>query len=326
MSTSLSLVRDFVDFDRCNFTNALNIYTSYLAPCLLGLLGDGERVMRLHIVRNGVQILTHVRHVPRIVLKDQAFLADVHGDKPTGTLFRVGAQILGERSQRDTIVAVSALREASGARNHIVGVIAHVVGQAVIVAVDHDTLILFNDLHEGPDTGVVGRGRQVRVMPDSELPGGFGLGKRLLEEVDLDLFVLVAVGSVLILVYRGAFLVAIDEAVGVQHNERSGPVFADDVIRVIWQLRLTRRSKIPATVEERCNCGLEFHPSIPFDDIVIAQALVPGQVLEDSFAVHVLPGFLEPDDAIRVQGHPTVVDVVPNSDLEPSSARSKEKR
>lgn len=68
--------------------------------------------------------------------------------------------------------------------------------------------------------------------------------------------------------------------------------------------------KIPAIVIDRRHFCLEVYTTLALNDVVIAKALVPRDLIEDALAVHVDPSLLEAEDSASGEVYATVVEVV----------------
>lgn len=188
------------------------------------LLRNLEGVGWDHVVGNRVQISAIVLHVADPVVEVEEAGADIHGDEPASSGRGVGGQEFGVRAKFHSIVAVASGGQASCTTEHVVGVVVVVVCKAVVVAVEDNALVLLDNLNQRGKVGLVGGGGHVGVVQLEELPVGGGVGKRLLQEVDLNLGVVVAFVKVGGVVDRGGFLVRRKEAVGVDDHEGGLPV------------------------------------------------------------------------------------------------------
>lgn len=177
------------------------------------MLGDIEAVRRHHIVSNRVLIRTLELHITSVVLKVQRVIANIKSDKAISSLLSISTQPLGERTQRNTVVAITSLGIARATGENKVGSVELVVRHAVVVAVDHDTVVLADNVHQGGELGVVGGRADEPVVDLEDLPGRGGLGEGLAQELYLLIGILVTFDDVVSVVYRGAVLVLVDEAV-----------------------------------------------------------------------------------------------------------------
>lgn len=271
------------------------------------MLGDGEVVLGLHVVRDGVVVSTIHRHVAEPVLEVQGRGADVQGDETVGSLLLVGTKELDVGAQRNTVVAVTGLGVTSATGQDEVSVLVLVVGQAVVVAVDDNTVVLLDDVHQGSQLGVVGRGGNVTVVELEDLPGGGGLRESLLQERDLLAGFLVAVDEVVGIVDRGVGLVFVDEAVRFHHDEGRAPVRAGQVVGVVGHVA---GAEVPAVIDHGSNLRLEVDTGLTRDNIVVAKGHVPGLVVEGRTSVQVGPALVEAADTLGSEVNTAVVEVV----------------
>ena len=189
------------------------------------------------------------------------------------------------------------------------------MGHAVIVAIDHDAVVLADNVDEGSQFGVIGTRRDETVVNLQDLPGRVRLGKGFAKEVNLGLCVLVTLDHIVGVVDRGRLLVFVDEAVGVDHGKGSGPVGALEIVCVEGLVLVT---KVPPVINQGSQAGLEIHTGLASHHVVVANGLVPGFAIEGLANVHVGPSLVEAIDPLRVEGHSTVIEVV--SDGHESSA------
>ena len=152
-------------------------------------------------------------------------------EKLTGQ--RVGREVQRKRALGGAVVAVARLRVASRAAEDEVGVVVEEVAEAVVVAVHYDAVVARDHLDERGKVGLVVARRDVGVVQLQELPGRVGGGEGRGQEVGLDFCVGVAGGGVGVAVDGGIRLVAVEEAVGVDHDEGRSPVGADQVVGVV---------------------------------------------------------------------------------------------
>jgi hypothetical protein len=73
--------------------------------------------------------------------------------------------------------------------------------------------------------------------------------------------------------------------------------------------------KIPAIVVEGCNLGLKVYTTLTLDNVMIAETLIPRDVVKDALAVHIDPRFLEAENSACSEVDATVVEIVANGDL-----------
>lgn len=278
-----------------------------LGLSLGSVLGDGKVVRRNHVVSDRVVIRTLERHVTSIVLKLQSIIANVQGDEAIGSLLGISTEPLGERAQGNAVVAVASLGVARATGENEVGAVELVVGHAVVVAVDHDAVVLADNVHQGRKLGVVGRRGDEPVVDLQDLPGGVGLSESLADELDLRLRGLVAFDDVVGVVHRGAFLVIVDEAVRVDDGKGRRPVGALQVVGVVGQVVL---AKVPAVLHQGRDAGLEVDACFAGDDVVVTQGLVPGLAVEGLADVHVGPALIEALDTLGGEVDTAVVEVV----------------
>lgn len=275
------------------------------------MLGDSEFVRRLHVVLDRVKITAKHTHVASVVLEVEGIGTDVQGNKTVGGLQLVGTEPLGVGAKLHPVVAVDSLGIACTTGKDEVDVLVVVVGHAVVVAVDDDTAVLPDDIHQRGQLCVVARGRDVAVVDLQKLPFGAGLGERLLQEVDLLLCGLVAGLQVRGLVDRGRFLVGVDEAVRLHDDKGSGPVGANQVVGVVGQVLM---AEVPAVIHEGSNAGLEVDGLLTLDHVVVAQALVPGLAIKGGAIIHARPRLVEAQDALGLEVDTAVVEIVADRD------------
>ena len=239
-----------------------------------------EGIDRLHVVLDRVVIGTHVGHVTSIVLNVDVLLADIHGDEPASSGRGVGGQEFGVRAKFHSIVAVASGGQASCTTEHVVGVVVVVVCKAVVVAVENNALVLLDNLNQRGKVGLVGGGGHVGVVQLEELPVGGGVGKRLLQEVDLNLGVVVAFVKVGGVVDRGGFLVRRKEAVGVNDDEGGLPVCPSS------RKCSKGAPQYPKYHLSSINGATLVWKSTPAwpDNVVVTDALVPTGIVEDALA------------------------------------------
>lgn len=231
------------------------------------MLGNIEAVRRLHIVRNGIVISTLQLHITSIVLKVQRIVADIQSDKTVSSLLLISTEPLGERTHGNTVVAVTSLGVTGTTGENEGGSVELVVGHAVVVAVNHDGVVLADNVHQGCELGVVGGRGDETVVDLQDLPGCGGLGKGLAEEVDLSLRLLVAFDDVVGVVDRGALLVLVDEAVRVDDGKGRRPVGPLQVVGVVGQVVV---AKVPPVFHEGRDARLEVDSGFAGDDVVVA--------------------------------------------------------
>ena len=274
-------------------------------PCNL------ETVQWLQIILHWEEITALKLHVANIVVKVEILLGDIQRHKAISRRLLIRTQELHVRPQRDPVVAVACLGEAGRAGKHKMCVLVVVVRGAVIVTVEDNAVVPLHNVDQGLQLGVVGAGRHIGVMLDEKLPVGVGLGKGLLEKVDLRLLRLVAVDHVVVVVDGRVLLVLFDEAVRVEVHKRGRPVLADKVVLVVRQLL---GAKVPAVVVQRRDAHLELDAGVARHDVVVAEGLVPREELEDALLVHVHPGGLEAVDARGGHVDAAIVEVVAHGD------------
>ena len=231
------------------------------------VFGDGEAVGGRQVILDTVVVGTFQQHVTSVVLEIQGVVADVKGDKTVGGLLGVGAEPFGVTAEGNTVIAVAGLGISSATSENEVHTPVVVVGHAVIVAVDDDTVILTRDVNQGSKLGVVACGGDVAVVDLKDLPVGIRLGEGLTQEFHLLLGVLVAGNSVVGVIDGGGVLVVVDEAVGVHHDEGCGPVGASQVVGVVGQVVVT---EVPSVFHQRSNARLEVNAGLANDDVVVA--------------------------------------------------------
>jgi hypothetical protein len=79
--------------------------------------------------------------------------------------------------------------------------------------------------------------------------------------------------------------------------------------------RQIQAHKIPAIVVEGCNLGLKVYTTLTLDNVMIAETLIPRDVVKDALAVHIDPCFLEAENSACSEVDATVVEIVANGDL-----------
>lgn len=188
------------------------------------MLGNVKAIRRLRVIRNGVVIRTLELHIASIILKVQRLLANIQRDKPISRLLRISTKPLGERTQRHAVVTIASLGITRTAGENKVGSVELVVRHAVVVSVDHDGVVLPDNVHQRRQLGVVGRRGDEPVVDLEDLPGRVGVGEGFAQEVHLRLRVLVALDHVVGVVHRGRVLVLVDEAVRVDDCNSRLPV------------------------------------------------------------------------------------------------------
>lgn len=271
------------------------------------VLGNVKAIRRLRVISNGVVIRTLELHIPRIVLKVQGLLADIQGHKPISRLLRISTKPLGERTHGHAEVTIAGLGIARTTGENKVSPVELVVRHAVVVSVDHDGVVLTDNVHQRGQLGVVGRRGDEAVVDLEDLPGRVRLGEGLAQELHLLLRGLVALDHVVGVVHRGWVLVLVDEAVGVDDRKGRLPVGALQVVRVVRQVVV---AEVPTVFHQGRNAGLEVHAGFAGDDVVVAQRLVPGLAVEGFARVHVRPAFVEALDALGGEVDAAVVEVV----------------
>jgi hypothetical protein len=95
--------------------------------------------------------------------------------------------------------------------------------------------------------------------------------------------------------------------------------------RLLLFSRQIQAHKIPAIVVEGCNLGLKVYTTLTLDNVMIAETLIPRDVVKDALAVHIDPCFLETENSACSEVDATVVEIVANGDLlECQAQRSSE--
>lgn len=87
----------------------------------------------------------------------------------------------------------------------------------------------------------------------------------------------------------GHFWIAVKKTIGINHNERRGPAFSNEIIPIVRKTFRALRHRIstyppstswktyeiPSIIIHRRDFSLKVHPTLPWDDVMVAQALVP---------------------------------------------------
>ena len=73
--------------------------------------------------------------------------------------------------------------------------------------------------------------------------------------------------------------------------------------------------EVPTLIVVGEDLGLEINAVLAFNNIVVAQTLVPGGIFEHSLTIHVNPSFLESKDAAGGEVNSAVVEIVSDGDL-----------
>ena len=74
--------------------------------------------------------------------------------------------------------------------------------------------------------------------------------------------------------------------------------------------------EIPSIAVQRCNLGLKVHTRLARHNIVVAKALVPGSIFEDTLIVHVHPSRFKTQNACGSEVYAGVIEVVAHRDLD----------
>lgn len=182
------------------------------------VLGYGEAILGRHVVIDGIVVSTLELHVTSVPLEDQGVVADVKSHEAIGGLFGVGTEPLGVGTERLTVVTVASHGVTSAPGENEVHTLVLVVGHAVVVAVDHDTVGLAENVHQGSQLGVVARG-DITMGDLQDFARGVGLGKGLAQEFHLLLSVLMAGDDIVGVGDRGVALIGVNKAVAVHDDE-----------------------------------------------------------------------------------------------------------
>jgi hypothetical protein len=99
------------------------------------------------------------------------------------------------------------------------------------------------------------------------------------------------------------------------------PIPRSATIAPFFFSRQIQAYKVPAIVVEGCNFGLKVYTTLTLDNVMIAETLIPRNVVKDALAVHIDPGFLEAENSACSEVDATIVEIVANGDpLELSGA------
>lgn len=120
------------------------------------MLSNIKAIGRLHLVSNGIIISTLQLHITSIVLKVQRIVANIQRNKPISSLLRISTKPLSKRTQRNTVVAITSLSVTRTTGENKVGSVELVVSHAVVMTVNHNSVVLPDNVHQGCEFGVVG--------------------------------------------------------------------------------------------------------------------------------------------------------------------------
>jgi len=126
---------------------------------------------------DGIQVPVIKLHIPHVVLHIDELRADIHGDESVCGRLGVRGQEKGKCTQLRPVVTVTGLRITGGTAEDEVSIVVVVVSQTVVVAVEHDAIVLLDNANQGCEVGLVGRRRDVGVMQLEKFPVGLGRGK-----------------------------------------------------------------------------------------------------------------------------------------------------
>jgi len=93
------------------------------------------------------------------------------------------------------------------------------------------------------------------------------------------------------------------------------PIPRSATIAPLFFSRQIQAYKVPAIVVEGCNFGLKVYTTLTLDNVMIAETLIPRNVVKDALAVHIDPGFLEAENSACSEVDATIVEIVANGDL-----------
>lgn len=271
------------------------------------MLGNREAIGRLHFVLDNVVVGALHAHITSVILKVQGAAVDIKGHKAVGSLIGIGTKPLGVGTDRNTVVAVAGFSIACATGENKVSAFVLVVSQAVIMAVDDNSIVFANNFHQRVQLGVIGGGGHIAVVDLQDLPSSVGLSKRLAQEVHLFLGFLVAGDHIIGVVNGGVDLVLVNKAIGVHDHEGCSPIRAGQVVRVVRQVLV---SKVPAVIKQGRKTRLEINTGLASDNVVVAESLIPGLVVEGLADVHISPALVEALDTFRCEVHTAVVEVV----------------
>jgi len=92
------------------------------------------------------------------------------------------------------------------------------------------------------------------------------------------------------------------------------PIPRSATIAPLFFSRQIQAYKVPAIVVEGCNFGLKVYTTLTLDNVMIAETLIPRNVVKDALAVHIDPGFLEAENSACSEVDATIVEIVANGD------------
>ena len=92
------------------------------------------------------------------------------------------------------------------------------------MAVEDDALVCHHDFYERLQVSLVRRYAHVRMVKLKELPRRVTVLEGCVKEIDLNLLITVTGCRVVVLIHRCVLLVRAQEAVTVNHDERSSPI------------------------------------------------------------------------------------------------------
>ena len=132
-----------------------------------------ERIGRIEIVGNRVQIPVFEFHVPQVIFNVYGLCADIHRheairrcenalapDNYTKIVNRTSQFVRSQeqcvRSKRNTVVTVSSLRIARTAREDEVSIVDEIMTEAVVMTVQHDPRVLGNNVDERCELSFIG--------------------------------------------------------------------------------------------------------------------------------------------------------------------------